>query len=67
MRTKYFDKAGGKGLRQFKDCFNPKWQPLYMAAPGPAQLVIAAIDLIRSIKNARPAEKPQMQALTVAA
>ena len=67
LRTKYFEKAGGKGLRQFKDCFNPTWQPLYMAAPGPAQLVIAAFDLIRSIKNAKPVAKPRVQAMRVAA
>ncbi|WP_370227257.1 bifunctional lysylphosphatidylglycerol flippase/synthetase MprF [Cognatishimia sp.] len=67
LRTKYFEKAGGKGLRQFKDCFNPTWQPLYMAAPGPAQLVIAAFDLIRSIKHAKPVTEQRVQALPATA
>jgi phosphatidylglycerol lysyltransferase len=60
LRKKFFAKAGGKGLRQFKDCFKPQWQPLYMSAPGPAQLTFAALDLIRSVNQARPAAKPQM-------
>ena len=67
LRGKYFEKAGGKGLRQFKDCFAPTWKPLYMAAPGPAHLAIAAVDLIRSIKHAKPSENTQLQPVQIAA
>jgi len=58
LRAIFFTKAGGPGLRQFKACFNPRWQPLYMAAPGRGQLAIAAVDLIRSVKRARPVVAP---------
>ncbi|CUJ25906.1 Phosphatidylglycerol lysyltransferase [Cognatishimia activa] len=58
LRRNFFTKAGGPGLRQFKACFNPRWQPLYMAAPGPAQLALAAVDLIRSVKRASPKPVP---------
>lgn len=58
MRRSFFAKAGGPGLRQFKACFNPRWQPLYMAAPGRAQLTLAAVDLIRSVKRAKPVAQP---------
>ena len=58
LRTVFFAKAGGPGLRQFKACFNPRWQPLYMAAPGRGQLTLAALDLIRSVKRAKPVETP---------
>ncbi len=54
LRSIFFAKAGGPGLRQFKACFNPRWQPLYMAAPGRGQLAFAAMDLIRSVKRAKP-------------
>lgn len=67
MRQTFFAKAGGKGLRQFKDCFNPRWKPLYMAAPGRTQLMIAAVDLIHAIKNARPVCSKQREALRVPA
>ncbi|MBR9842400.1 MAG: DUF2156 domain-containing protein [Rhodobacteraceae bacterium] len=42
--------AGGAGLRQFKASFAPRWQPLYMAAPTGAQLLLAACDLARAIR-----------------
>lgn len=49
LRTKHFKHAGGAGLRQFKACFAPRWQPLFMAAPTPTQLCVAAIDMIRAV------------------
>lgn len=58
LRSIFFAKAGGPGLRQFKACFNPRWQPLYMAAPGRGQLTLAALDLIRSVKRAKPVHAP---------
>ncbi|MFY0597179.1 MAG: DUF2156 domain-containing protein [Cognatishimia sp.] len=54
LRNLFFAKAGGPGLRQFKASFNPRWQPLYMASPGRGQLTLAALDLIRSVKRAKP-------------
>ncbi len=59
MRKIFFVKAGGAGLRQFKACFNPRWQPLYMAAPSWTQLTFAAMDLIRSVNRAEPLRTPQ--------
>lgn len=58
LRSIFFAKAGGPGLRQFKACFNPRWQPLYMASPGRGQLTLAALDLIRSVKRAKPVPSP---------
>lgn len=46
--------AGGAGLRQFKASFAPHWQPLYMAAPSPTQLAIAACDLALTIRAPGP-------------
>lgn len=50
LRRRFHVLGGGPGLRQFKSCFNPEWQPLFMAAPGFAQLTLAALDLIRSVR-----------------
>lgn len=49
IRGYHFKHAGGAGLRQFKACFSPRWEPLFMAAPGPAQLSLAALDLTRAV------------------
>lgn len=49
IRSYHFKHAGGAGLRQFKACFAPRWEPLFMAAPGPAQLSLAALDLTRAV------------------
>lgn len=49
LRTKHFKHGGGAGLRQFKACFAPRWQPLFMAAPGPMQLCVATLDMIRAV------------------
>lgn len=49
LRKTHHKHAGGSGLRQFKACFAPRWQPLFMAAPGRVQLCLAGIDLIRAI------------------
>lgn len=37
------------GLYQFKACFAPYWQPLYMAAPNWPALALAAADLARLV------------------
>ncbi|MFY0619439.1 bifunctional lysylphosphatidylglycerol flippase/synthetase MprF [Shimia sp.] len=49
LRKQHFKHGGGAGLRQFKACFAPHWQPLFMAAPGPIQLGMATLDLIRAV------------------
>ncbi len=41
--------GGAAGLAQFKQCFAPRWRPLYLAAPGRAALAIAALEIGREI------------------
>ena len=50
LRGRFFRHGGGAGLRQFKSCFAPDWQPRFMAAPDRAQLTLAALDLIRAVR-----------------
>jgi len=52
--TKFRRMAGEKGLHQFKNSFAPRWQPLYIAAPGPISLLIAALDIHRRIFHPQP-------------
>ncbi len=40
---------GGRGLIQFKTCFKPRLQPLYMAAPSWASMIISLADLARAV------------------
>ena len=47
------------GLARFKRTFAPSFEPLYLAAPSRAALVLAAFDLARAI--ARPAPLPAVQ------
>lgn len=58
LRALFFKHGGGAGLRQFKSCFAPRWQPLFMAAPGPAQLGLATVDLIRAVNTRRAPATP---------
>ena len=46
-------RSGGNGLTRFKESFGPRRQPLYMAAPDPVTLALAAADIARVIR--RPA------------
>ena len=39
------------GLRQFKTAFAPRWQPLYLAAPTPVALAVAAADLALAVRR----------------
>lgn len=52
----------GAGLAQFKSCFAPQWQPLYLAAPHRPGLVLAALGLARAIANPPPIP-PQIEHL----
>jgi phosphatidylglycerol lysyltransferase len=49
---------GDTGLVQFKQMFAPRWQPLYMAAPSPAQLLLAAAEVARAIHRPTPLPNP---------
>ena len=49
--------CGAAGLRQFKACFAPHYEPLYMAAPTWAGLILAAWDVTRAITQ--PAAPPK--------
>ncbi len=42
-------RRGACGLEQFKRSFDPRWQPLYMAAPGWTSLALAAAELWRLV------------------
>ncbi len=42
-------KSGGPGLRQFKSCFRPRWQPLYAAAPNRLLLALALTDIAHAV------------------
>ncbi|TCL09353.1 phosphatidylglycerol lysyltransferase [Shimia isoporae] len=49
LRQQFYKHGGGPGLRQFKACFAPDWQPLFIAAPSVPQLTLATMDVIRSV------------------
>lgn len=38
-----------KGLRRFKTCFAPRWEPRYIAAPSWGQMLLAMAELIRLV------------------
>jgi len=42
------------GLEQFKAGFAPRWQMLYIAAPSPLGLALAAADIARAIRHPPP-------------
>ncbi|MCA1334101.1 phosphatidylglycerol lysyltransferase domain-containing protein [Pseudooceanicola marinus] len=52
-RAQVAARTGGMGLARFKDSFAPRYQPLYMAAPGRGALALAAADLALAMR--RPA------------
>lgn len=54
LQAAVFAAAGGPGLTQFKAAFAPRLEPLYMAAPSRAGLLLAAADLARVIRNPQP-------------
>ncbi|MEM8537678.1 MAG: GNAT family N-acetyltransferase [Pseudomonadota bacterium] len=57
---RWMQRAGacGDGLRQFKMSFAPTLIPLYMAAPNPALLALAAVDISLRILRPETAVKP---------
>ncbi|SIN93367.1 phosphatidylglycerol lysyltransferase domain-containing protein [Vannielia litorea] len=58
LRARLDEATGGAGLRQFKACFAPRWEPLYMAAPNRLALALAAVDIARRV--ARPRALPRL-------
>ena len=52
--------TGAAGLRQFKALVAPDWQPLYLAAPGPVALTIAAIGISWAIARPGPLTAPSL-------
>ncbi|WP_309665171.1 phosphatidylglycerol lysyltransferase domain-containing protein [Tabrizicola sp.] len=47
----------GAGLQQFKAGFDPRWQPLYIAAPGWAGLALAGWEIAHRVHRPRPVVK----------
>lgn len=45
-----------QGLRRFKACFAPDWQPRYMACPTWGDMVIAGFELFRLIHHPDPVQ-----------
>ncbi|MQY41292.1 DUF2156 domain-containing protein [Epibacterium sp. SM1969] len=43
-----------RGLRRFKGCFAPHWQPQYMAAPSWPQMALSLVELIRLVHRPAP-------------
>ncbi len=54
LRARLDEASGGAGLRQFKACFAPRWERLYIAAPNRLALSFAAVDIARRIARPRP-------------
>ncbi|WP_241482214.1 phosphatidylglycerol lysyltransferase domain-containing protein [Leisingera sp. ANG-Vp] len=42
-------KGVDRGLRRFKTCFAPSWEPRYMAAPGWLQMALCIAELVRLV------------------
>ncbi|MFW2541861.1 phosphatidylglycerol lysyltransferase domain-containing protein [Primorskyibacter sp. 2E107] len=49
---------GSEGLVRFKTSFGPRWRPLYVAAPSRIALLLAGLDLWRSIRFPAPLAVP---------
>ncbi|MQQ07314.1 DUF2156 domain-containing protein [Epibacterium sp. SM1979] len=45
-----------RGLRRFKACFAPTWQPLYIAAPNWGHLTLSLAELIRLVHRPLPVQ-----------
>ncbi|MEM1078956.1 MAG: phosphatidylglycerol lysyltransferase domain-containing protein [Pseudomonadota bacterium] len=43
-------RANAPGLRQFKACFDPRWETRYIAAPSVAGLTLAMFDVVQRIR-----------------
>lgn len=45
-----------QGLRRFKACFSPQWQPRYIACPSWSQMLISGLELLRLIHRPGPVQ-----------
>ena len=53
MQQRLNARMGTAGLKRFKSCFGPVWQPLYLAAPGYTAMTLAGLDLADRITRPR--------------
>ncbi len=49
---------GFRGIRSYKDRFNPEWEPIYVASPGSWRLPFVTADVTRVVSS-RP-DKPRV-------
>ncbi len=54
LRARIARLAGGDGLRRFKTSFAPRWQTLYVAAPGPVSLLLGLAAVLARIRRPGP-------------
>ena len=52
----------GSGLARFKDSFAPQWQPLYIAAPSRAGLLLCGAEVAQAILRPAPLQQAQIPA-----
>ena len=43
-----------KGLRRFKSCFTPSWEPRYIAAPSWGHMALSLVELLRLVHRPDP-------------
>ena len=48
------------GLRRFKACFAPQWQPRYMACPNWGDMAVSALELYRLIQRPGPVQPAKL-------
>lgn len=58
LATRIDTMTGAAGLIRFKASFAPRWEPLYLAAPGPLALALAGLDLADRITRPRAEPEP---------
>lgn len=54
-------RSANTGLVQFKSCFNPRLQPLYMVAPSFATMAVCLADIARAVHFPDAADNPSKE------